>query len=1081
MAKGSWYVAGRGFGTPIRALLGTAVCLVAVVVFSGGNLFAQGTAGTVQGTITDASGAVIPGASVAAVNVDTNLQRAVESNAAGFYVIANLPPGTYRIQVTQPGFQTTIRENVVLTVGQQLTLPLALQIGEITQQVTVVGEAAELLTTTSEISGSVSPSQVKDLPLLSRDFRDLMLLLPGVIPVPAGYTQGGVTTSAGVRSFRISIGGGRTTQSAYYLDGLYINNISGYAPAGVSGGQLGVDLVREFRVLTNSYGAEYGRAGFGLVNMVSNSGTNALHGSVFEYFRNDRLNARNFFNAAKPSLRRNQFGASAGGPIQKDKTFFFTTYEGFRGRDPDSKRTIVPSLDTRRGLLPDAQGNLQEVPILIDRRAFDAVMNLWALPTGPPLGDGSAEATIAAKIQQRDDFGSVRIDRALTDNHTLFGRYTINDGGSIFPRPSGTFQQQTTQRTQWFTLQEDWIVTPKLVNTFRAGVSRTLEQVTENPAPDTLIDPVIIIPGRTDVPFFSQVGTFTQTGQADASDRSPEAFNVFQYSDDMVYNQGNHTAKFGFRAERHQRNHPRRPVSALGQAARSGQWRFDTIGDFFAGRARELRDTVGVIGDQGGTRQTFLAGYAQDDYRVRQNLTLNLGFRIEKMTPPTFPGWGISQLVPLFSADNFSFVDSLYQNSAVLSPRIGLAWTPLKRDDTFAVRAGFGIFYDQLGRGFYSNGFVLNAPYGGAQSVLRNPPFPNPYPGGVIPSSSGFTARWEYEPEQNVPTSYQWNLSLAKNFFGGTQVTAAYAGTQGRHLMGTKSVNTYPRSIVNGRVFFDKSGGNSTLRNPNYLNDIFLNTTEGNSYYHSFQLSMNANLGGGSSMQGSYTFSKCIDLVSGDNTSDLASLAEKFFLDPYDLRGSRGLCNVNIRNRLVLNARYELPFRNLAGIGKVLLDGWAISGILQLSDGAPFTPKITFPRSNNKLGATTGNYLAERPDFAAGLTGPRILGGPDQYYDRASFVLQPEGFIGNSGRSTVEGPGLATVDLSVVRSFPLPKEGMTIQFRSEFFNLFNRVNFGLPEPRIFTNASGAPNRSAGKILNTSTDSRQIQFALKLLF
>ena len=1044
-----------------------------------GSANAQSTAGMIQGTIADSSGAVIPGASVAAINIETNLERAVESNGAGFYAIANLPPGTYRIQVTRAGFQTSVRENVVLTVGQQLTLPVVLQVGEITQQVTVFGEAAELLTTTSEISGAVSVRQVKDLPLLGRDFRDLMSLLPGVTPIPAGYTQGGLTATGGIRSFRVSIGGGRTTQSAYYLDGLYVNDVSGYAPGGVGGGQLGVDLVREFRVLTNSYSAEYGRAGFGLVNMVSNSGTNSLHGSVFEYFRNDKLNARNFFNAEKPAQRRNQFGASAGGAIQKDKTFFFTTWESFRGRDADSKRVIVPDLNTRRGLLPNAQGILQEIPILIDRKAFDAVMNLYPMPSGPPLGDGSALSFVAAKINQRDDFGSMRIDRAMTNSHSLFVRYTINDGEASLPRPSGTFEQALIKRTQWITVQEDWIATPRLVNTFRAGLSRSLLGSVERPSASTRVDPVIVIPGRADAPFF-QVGPFTQTGQTEASQRSPEAFNVFQYSDDIVYNQGNHTLKAGFRAERHQRNLPRRPVSSIGNAVRSGQWRFLTIRDFFEGKPQELRDTVGVTGDQGGTRQTLLAGYMHDDYRVRKNLTLNLGLRIEKMTPPSFPGFGISQLEPLFSANTFSFVDSLYQASAVLSPRIGLAWTPLESDDTFAVRAGFGIFYDQMGRGFDSNAFTLNDPYGGAQSVLRGVPFPNPYPGGVVPSSADFSARWEYSRYYDVPTSYQWNLSLAKNFHE-IQATAAYAGTTGRHLIGTKQVNTYPRSIVNGRVFFDKSGGDRTLRNPNYLNDIFLNTTEGNSYYHSFQLAVKKQLGAGSSLQGSYTFSKCIDLVSGDNTSDFASLLEKFYYDPYDMRGSRGLCNMDIRNRLVLNASYELPFKNLPGIGKVLLDGWSISGIFQVSNGAPLTPKITFPRSNNKLGATTGNYRSERPDYALGVTKARILGGPDAYYDRTAYVLQPEGFIGQVGRNTIEGPGLATVDLSIVRVFPLPKEGMTIQFRGEFFNLFNRANFGLPTPEIFTNASGVPNRTAGTILNTSTEARQIQFALKLLF
>lgn len=1050
------------------ALWGAGICY--------GIAHAQGTSADIVGTVSDATRAVVPGASITATNVETNLQRQVESSSTGGFVLPNLPPGIYRVEVTKQGFQTSVRENVTLTVGQRFLLNTTLQVGEVTQQVSVVAEAAQLQTTTSEVSGSVSPTQVQELPLLGRDFRDLTMLLPGVIPIPASYTQGSVTTS-GLRAFRISISGGRTTETGYYLDGLYINNQSGYAPAGVTGGQLGIDAVREFRVLVNSYTAEYGRSGAGAVEMVSRSGTNNFHGSVFEFLRNDKLNARNFFDIPnKAPQRRNQFGATVGGPVQKDKTFFFGSWEGLRAKEGQTFVARVPDLNAREGLLPDGRGGLAALPNLIGTPVAQAVMKLFPAPNGRNFGDGSAESSTPFMSPTRDDFVNGRLDRALTPNHNFLVRYTMDEGSRTLPLQAPTFQQTNKSRVQWISLGETWIVSTNLINTFRAGLARTWTQLTESPSPGTTVDPIIIIPGRWAAPAIG-IGNLSEVGQRNASQHGIEVFNIFQYSDDLIYNRSAHTVKFGVRLERQQRNVGQTDLmSQDGRSAQQPLWNFLTLADFFAGRVNVLRDSIGVIGRQGGFRQTLLGGYVQDEYRPRSNLTLNFGFRIENMTPPSY-NWPTYTLADPFSSDAISPADSMYKTSAVFAPRAGLSWSPLKNHSTFTVRTGAGIFYDQLGRGFWANGYALNTPYSN-QTTLRGVPFPNPYPGGVYPAAARFSVNWAYDTQQNVPTSYQYNLTLSELLFDRVQIRASYVGSQARHLVGSKSVNTYPRSVVNGRVFYDRSG---PTHNPNYAADIFLNTTESNAYYNSFQLSANTRLRGTSTLEASYTYSKCMDLVSADNTSDFGGVRDKFLYDAYNLRNERGLCTMDMRQRLALNVVFPLPFEHLRGWRGVLARGWSVATIVSVSPGAPFTPKVNFPRSNNLQAAGAGNAFMERPDLAPGVVTSNVVrGGPDQYFDRTAFVLQPEGFLGNAGRNILIGPGMATMDVSLVRAFPL-RENFQVQFRGEFFNLLNRVNLGLPNLQVFTNTTGIPNPAAGRISNTSINSRQVQLALKLVF
>ena len=1076
-------LARRGLGGLKLSWLTAVFCWVTVMGLSSSPLYAQNVAATIQGTITDGTGAVIPAATVTVINLETNIQRRVTSNAVGFYAVTNLPPGRYRVEMAVAGFQTRINENVILAVGQRSTLNTTLQLGDVTEQVTVTAEELALPTTTSEVGGIISPQEVQELPLLSRDFRDLTSLMPGVIPIPASYTSGAVvgTTS---RSLRTSISGGRLSATAYYLDGLYINQKDGMAPQGVTGSQLGIDVIREFRVLVNSYTSEYGRNGGGVINMVSRSGTNGFHGSVYEFFRNDKLDARNFFAIPdKSSLRRNQFGFTVGGPILRDKTFFFLSWEALRAREGIPLITNVPDLPARSGLFPDASGNLVAVPNVIGNRAAQAVMNLYPLPnTNVSCGVGCLESNVPFSAQTREDMANLRIDQALTKDHNFFARYTFNHGKRVVPGRQPTFFQRPRIRNQWITAQEDWVVTPQVVNTARFGFSRIGEGVNEFPSEGTVIDPIAIIPTRFDVGEFV-IGDYSATGQRSATVGEQESFETYQFSNDMVIASAKHTVKIGARVERLISADEGDRMNSDLDASTPGLWTWLTPRDFFGGRVLTLRDSVGLT-SEGVARvikQTLLGAYVHDEFRILDNLTLNIGLRVEHLTPPV-------RTPDLFEMSNF-YSDSIqqrkpfgYQTRPVLAPRFGFAWTPVERDATFVVRGGVGLFYDHLTDGFISNTYSLNWPYR-TQTILANGNFyPNPYPNGAVdyppPQAS---ASHVIVDDLSVPTVYQFNFALAKSLFADkVQLTGNYVGSQGRHLTLARVINNPPAQTVNGRVFYDKT---LPKANPNWSQDIKLSETTGMSYYHSFQFHAKGNLGGGSSLEASYTYSKCIDTSSQENTGDFGALAEKFVYHPTDIRNNRGLCGMDIRQRLALNGVYGLPFRNLTGLGKILLEGWSLSSIVQVSDGAPFTQRISFPRSTTQIASS--NARQERPDLAPGVDLSNkskyvFPGNPIQYFDPAMFALQPEGFLGNSGRNLLIGPGLVTVDLSISRTIPV-RESVDLQFRTEFFNLFNRVNFGLPAFLMFTNTSGRPSGSTGRISNTSTSSRQMQFALKLVF
>ncbi|MGH9784414.1 MAG: hypothetical protein ACRD88_09530, partial [Terriglobia bacterium] len=586
--------------------------------------------------------------------------------------------------------------------------------------------------------------------------------------------------------------------------------------------------MREFRVIVNSYNAEYGRAGSGIINMVSKSGTNSFHGSVFEFFRNDKLNARNFFDIPdKSSLRRNQFGFTFGGPVFKDRTFFFLNWEAAREREGLSLVQFVPDLDARRGVLSGVQlSNAIGTPLAA------AVMNLFPQPnTNVSCGPGCLENNSQFRSKVRDDLGNLRIDQTISSNHSLFGRYTVNDGELTLPGVSSSFLQVQKSRTQWASLQEDWIVTPTMVNTFRAGLTRRRNVGNTLPSEGISLDPLLVIPTRAE-PAVYTIANYIRLAPGRTSGGGDSDW-TFQFADDLSWVRGSHTFKFGFRADKFEKSIIGDELSSDGRATAYGQWRFLTLADFFAGRPFELRDSLTATPQANDriNRQTLVSAYLQDEFRVLPNLTLNLGLRIETMSAPERVPVAYNFVNPFFDSGTSPVYGEYYEQEPVLSPRIGVAWTPRANDQSFVVRAAAGIFYDQAGEGFWSNGLNINFPYRVITVARTNLSYPNPYPNGVYPSptDAGGLA-FHYQPEVPVPTLYQFNVGLSKSLAQDAfQLRAGYVGSQGRHLTAGKQINPFQNRIVNGRRFFDRT---APRINPNYNSDIYLKGIDGNSYYH---------------------------------------------------------------------------------------------------------------------------------------------------------------------------------------------------------------------------------------------------------
>jgi hypothetical protein len=1026
--------------------------------------------------------------------MSTNIAVEGKTNEAGEYYIPDLPPGTYRIEVSQTGFNTVIEPGVILHVQDAVEINFELSVGSVAESITVTGGAPPVALATSELGTVVDAQTIRDLPLNGRSWTDLATLQSGVIPVETqyAYTAG---SSRGNRGFgaQLSVSGGRPQQNSYRLDGVSMNDYTNGGPGSVIGGTLGVDAIEEFSVVTADYPAEYGRASGGIINSVTRTGTNSLHGSAYEFARDSALDARNYFDPAIiPSFQRNQFGGSLGGPIRKDRTFFFADYEGIRQSTGVTNIATVPSQAAR-------QGHLAAGDVTVDPAAAQ-YLTFWPLPNGAPLSSGdTALDKFTGQQIVHEDFGTGRIDYRINPKDSLFSSYSGDDAPFSTPDNLNDVLLGTHTARHTVAAEETHTFNPSVINTGRFGFYR---EVVQNDTTVQVINPAAsnkslgAVPGM--YPAVVAVGGIsTFNGGLEGSSPWTYTWNSFQGYDDVSLTRGRNSLKSGVVFERMQSN-----LEAFSDV--TGGFNFGSLQDFLTNRpSRFLAAFPGQVTPR-YLRQNIFAAYGQDDWHPIPNLTLNLGVRYEMTTVPTEVHGKLSTLWDLASSQ-VHVGDPLFHNPTVLNfePRIGLSWDPWGNGRT-AIHSGFSI-YD-----------VLPLPYEFSLLETRSAPF---YQGGSaskLPAGSFYTGAFglmtpaslsETYIQQNPKRNYvlEWNLAIQQELSKDLTVTISYVGTHGVHqpLRIDDANVVQPVATEVGNVW-PSPQASGTVINPNF-GEIRSMQWVGSSVYHALQVGVTQRARYGLEFYSAYTWSRNIDTsssaIGGDgSTSSVSSLVN------FDLRLDRGLSDFNISHAGVIAGTWQIPSTRLpSGPARWVASGWELGAIFKAHTGTPFTP--TFGTDGDPLGLNSTDPW----DYPSRLTGPGCSslvnpGNPNHYIKTQCFTLPSaptQAFYsqncdpsfayptcinlrGNVGRNILPGPSLVNLDSSLIKNTRISRisETFNIQFRAEIFNILNHANFQvpiLPDNTDLYDSSGNPNAAAGLLTSTTTTSRQIQLGAKLIW
>lgn len=1022
---------------------------------------AQLVGGAIQGTVKDAQGAVLPGASVVVRNTGTGALFEQVTDHTGHYQVLALAPGDYEVTVTLTGFRTVAHRGIRLTVGQTAVIDSGLELGVVSEQIEVRGDAVSVNLATGAVAGLVGEREIRDLPLNGRSFQQLALLQPGVQAALAAGND-----VVGGRTPKISINGSRPEMNSFLLDGTDISNVYNKTPGSAAGVLLGVEAVLEFQVLTNAYSAEFGRSAGGVFNAVTRSGTNSYNGSMFEFHRNSALDARNFFDPAslpKPHFTRHQFGGVLGGPLQRDRTFFFGAYEGLIERLGVTGVTAVPDDDARRGIIAGrAIAMHPAVPRYLEV--------LFPRANGRSLGNGGAEYLFTETQPTDEHFYQLRVDHRLSTDNSLFFRATHDRADVIrIPpnKPPIAVVDEATRNT-YLTGEYQHMFSSSTLNQLRLGLNRSVSLADNRRTIDIPPD-LAWLPGEK-FGYLTIQGLVTEMAGDFRLPRN-DRLNNWQVSEMLIATRGRHLLRLGGQAQYMQFNQ-----DTTSQAG--GIVTFNSLELFLTGRPSNVDFAVpGKIDPVRKYRQWLFAGFLQDDVRLTDRISANLGLRYEAVTVPTEVDGKISNLRNVSDAE-LTIGDPWHDNPSLknFAPRVGLAWDPLGTGRT-SVRAGFGIFHDEILPKYYFFSGSLNPPFTTRTSIV-NPPFPN-----VIANfdTNAYIRAQLQTVNYDLQTPYimQFNTSIQRALTTNFDVTAGYVGSRGYNLLRLGDANLAPETIINGVKTYNPAAGR---RNPNFTG-IWQRMTDARSFYDSLQLSLNRRYANRWRAQLSYTLSESIDDASGINSQDFSNNVQ-YVSDWYDLEHDRGLSAFHARHNLTANASWELPFASSrTGMAGVLLRGWQLNGIATVRSGNPFTVELGFNRSGNLN--TTGFSRHERPDLKPGCSDNPVLGGWERYFDVSCFLLPAVNTRGNLGRNTLIGPGLVSIDASLVKSFRVGG-GRTLQVKIEAFNLPNRANFAVPSGRIaFTgaNADGSPTIAPtwGRITSTTTTSRQIQLGAKLTF
>ncbi|HKX28680.1 MAG TPA: TonB-dependent receptor [Blastocatellia bacterium] len=1037
--------------------------------------------GLIRGRMTDPHGAVITGVTVKATRRGTAESRTTASNASGEYVLPMLPPGAYRLYFEKAGFQTYYL-HLTLSVNQERRLDISMDVAGLQESPIEVVHSDLTRKDSATIGYVIENRQIAGLPLDGRNFLELSLLVPGAVPAAPG-------SAGSVRGdFAFSVNGTREDSNNFMLDGVYnvdpkLNTTAVRPP---------VDAVQEFEIITNSYDASFGRNGGSQVSAITRSGTNNFHGTAYEFFRNAALDARNYFVPADqpdPKYQRNQFGFSLGGPIVKDRTFFFADYEGRRDREGRTLTTNVPTLAERNGdfsqsLLPapidpftqqpfpNAQIPVQFLPSQIGVR----IAALYPLPNRAVPGQNYVSSPT-----QRDDnhHFDLRLNHALTGRTSLTARYSFADRDLSEPFTGASYAQvpgygdRVARRGQNAMLSATRILSPALINESRFAFNRVATAINHETQGSTInrrlgLPDVVNNQRDLGMTFVSVIG-FSPLGD-EFNNPQDGVTNTYQLLDTATYTRGTHLLKFGFEFRANQQN-AFRDVQARGALNFTGAFTRNPLADLLLGLI--TFSSSARIDNYQHLRTRSYNAFANDSWRVTPRLTLNAGLRYEYNTPAVDADDRVALFDPATNSLGLVGQGGLPRSGYNpdrnnLAPRVGLAWT-LDRAANTVLRASYGIFYDQSalapGEALYFNPpfYELNFNFPTAQSILTlQNPFPNTF--------SALLPRSVLAIQRDLQTAYfqHWNLGVQRQLGRSRLVEIAYVGSKGAKLPAGRDINQ-PRP----------STQMPNLRPRPQFSDITLLESRANSNYHSLQLTYQQRLSGGLSVLGSYTYSKSIDDASGFFSS---AGDPNFPQDSNNPGAERGRSNFDLRHRVSASYSYDLPFGkdrrwlSKGGVLAAVLGNWESFGIVTLQSGRPFTVALQSTLDNSNTGfSNLGFNSNDRPNLVGNpkLSNPT----PDRWFKTEAFTVPAFGSFGNAGRNILNGPGYANVNFSLLKNIPLT-ERTKLQFRAETFNLFNRPNFDLPDNFLVPANLGPSN--LGRIRSAQSP-RHIQFGLKLLF
>jgi len=1025
---------------------------VALLLGSRSVLLAQSPAGEISGWVKDPSGAVMEGVVLTAHHVESDVIYTAETDNTGRYEFLRLPQGRFRIRASYLGFRSSEEQTVAVNAGKAVSLGLVLHLQTVQQSMTVTGEAAPLDLSSSHTSSLVNQISMTSLPVNGRSLEQLTLLTPGMVPIrakdnrsPNGFTQS------------ISAGGSRG--ATFLLDGLDIQHalFATDTPGGVSGLLLGMEAVQEFEVLPDAYPAYISGSGGPVVNVVSRRGTRDLHGSVYEYYRNDRLDARNFFDSPKPPFSRHQFGAWVGGPLPGKGATVFASYEGLRERLGRTLFATVPDEQARAGQLPSG-------PVIV-APAIQPVLSRYPLPNGENFGDGTA-AYSYRQVQPTDDRHlNVRADFELSSHDALWARYTMQDSSRITPIEEHLqgFDSALDARNHYLSVEERHVFSARWINTFQVGYNRSGYDTRSVARADlATIEP--LIPGRRNfgrlnIRGLSSFGTDT----ADLS----SGMNQVELSDSVRFSSGRHDWTFGFNFKRYHSD-------GTYDFFFDGLLIYENLRAFLTNRPDRFTGAEPGSDTRRRYRQNLLGLYINDQFRWTPVLTVSYGLRHDSFTVPREADGKLSNL--RHRDDEAPTVgDPLFNNPSWrnLAPRVGLAWNVGGTDRT-VVRTGFGMYFDSIRENIFGYGARIQTPFVTVRTVTR-PPYPNPFDG----TRQGPPRLDPVEFDLHTPYMMRYHSTLQRALTRNLIFRVGYVGSRGVHLPRVGDINVPGplREEADGRLFF----GTSRAVRPNPRFDrVRYTSTDANSFYNAFQVGLSRRWDRGVQFDANYSYSRSIDDASGYRRSFTNSVAD---VPPYydDRTMEQGLSNFHIAHHAVLGYTWNLPFgHGSGGLASLLLRNWRTSGILTLSSGYPFTVNVSFDIANNAI------REGHRPDLAPGASSNPVLGGPNSYFDVSAFKLQEPGYLGNLGRNTLIGPGYASLDMMLMRKASL-FTGHSLEMRLEAFNVLNRANFAAPQNSgtggviLFNDPSGVPVGNAARIFSTVGASRQLQLGLRWAF